>query len=94
MTDLTPDTPLEVPTDVVSRELEGETVLLHLDTAVYFGLNGTGTRLWQLIAEHGRLGPACDVMAAEFEANRAEIERDALALARDLVTNGLLLIRG
>ena len=35
--------------DVVCREIEGEAVLLHLGTGIYFGLNAVGTRIWQLL---------------------------------------------
>jgi hypothetical protein len=37
--------------DVVFRELEGEAVLLNLETGVYFGLNEVGTRIWSLLQE-------------------------------------------
>jgi hypothetical protein len=41
------DNSLEVGRDVVVREVAGELVLLDLGRAEYFGLNPTGTRIWQ-----------------------------------------------
>ena len=38
-----------VPKHVLVRHLEGESVLLNLDTERYFGLDVTGTRMWALI---------------------------------------------
>jgi hypothetical protein len=33
--------------DVLSRDLQGEEVILDLNTGVYFGLDPVGTRIWQ-----------------------------------------------
>ena len=34
---------------VICRELSGETVLLNLESGVYYGLDAVGTRVWQLM---------------------------------------------
>ena len=41
--------------DVVSRDLEGEAVILNLDSGTYFGLDRVGTRIWSLLQEGGSL---------------------------------------
>jgi hypothetical protein len=33
------------------RVVDGEAVVIHLDTTYYFGLNETGTFVWRLLAE-------------------------------------------
>ena len=38
-----------VPPQVLARVVGEETVLLHLDSGTYFGLDPVGTRAWQLI---------------------------------------------
>ncbi len=66
-----------VTPSTLCREVQGETVLLQLDSGEYFGLDEVGTRIWQLIVEKGDL--------AEVEAAmRTEYEVDAAALAADL----------
>ena len=44
-----------IPEDVVSREVGGEAVLLNLATGTYFGLDGVGTEIWNLLAREGHL---------------------------------------
>ena len=80
--------------DVVFRDLEGESVLLNLATGIYFGLNATGTRMWQLIAEHQTLGQVLAALAREFEAPQRQLEQDLLALVADLESKGLLTRAG
>lgn len=36
-------------TDVVWRVVDGEAVLVHADTSAYYGLNATGTYIWEAI---------------------------------------------
>jgi hypothetical protein len=76
---------------VVFRELDGETVLLNLDSGVYFGLDAVGTRVWALLLEHGATAPVCAQMEREYEVTRDELERDVQRLVRELCEKGLLL---
>lgn len=83
--------PIAVSPDVVAREVGGEVMLLDLVSGTYFGLNSVGARIWQVLEdEGGTLSDACDVIAAEYDVSREELERDVLDLAEKLVENGLL----
>lgn len=76
--------------DVVFRELEGESVLLNLETGIYFGLNTTGTRMWRLIEEHHLLEPVLAALEREFDAPRPRLETELLAWVSQLEDKGLL----
>jgi hypothetical protein len=80
--------------DVITREVEGELVLLDLESATYFGLNQVGSRMWALLGDLGSLGKVCEVMEREYAVPRAQLERDVLALARKLRDKGLLRVAG
>lgn len=80
--------------DVITREVEGELVLLDLESATYFGLNQVGSRMWALLGDLGSLRRVCEVMEREYAVPRAQLERDVLALARDLRDKGLLRVAG
>ena len=77
--------------DVVVRELDGESVVLDLSSGRYFGLNGVGTRVWQLIGQGNAVDGLIKAVAAEYEADEATIERDVLALVEELETRGLVV---
>jgi hypothetical protein len=66
--------------DTVSRELDGEAVILELGSGTYFGLNAVGTRIWQLIGQHGRLAIVLDELCQEYDADRDVLQRDLLEL--------------
>ena len=76
--------------DAVFRELDGEVVILNLDTGIYFGLNATGTRIWNLIAQHGSLQKVFETMTEEYEASPKSLENDILQLVGQLCEKGLV----
>lgn len=76
--------------DVVFRELEGEAVLLNVETGIYFGLNATGTRMFRLIEEHRSLERVLDALEREFDAPAPQLESDLLRWVSLLEEQGLL----
>ena len=79
-----------VPAQVMAREVGDETVILDLASGTYYGLDPVGARIWQLMAEGQRLTQVCEVMLAEYEVTREDIERDVLALVQTLMERQLV----
>jgi hypothetical protein len=90
MTPLSLDRTVRVSDDTVFRELNGEAVLLQLDAGMYYGLDAVGTRLWQLLAEHGHLRTVHSLALQEFEVDAASLERDLLQLITELADRRLV----
>jgi coenzyme PQQ synthesis protein D (PqqD) len=84
------DRTVRIGDDTVFRELAGEAVLLQLDAGMYYGLDGVGTRLWQLIADRGRLRDVLEQAQREFDVDPVILERDLLALVEELAEKKLV----
>lgn len=78
--------------DQLSCDLQGEIAILQLREGVYYGLDGVGTRVWQLIQQPIRVRDLCDRLVAEFEVEREQCEVDVLRLLDDLSAAGLIRI--
>ena len=91
MTDVSLQTSFRVSDDVVFRELDGEAVLLNLASGIYFGLDAVGTRVWQLIEQHGRLDTVLERMCEEYDAPADVLQRDLLRIASELAQKGLVV---
>ncbi|MEP2180544.1 MAG: PqqD family protein, partial [Marinomonas sp.] len=77
--------------DVVSREVNGEAVLLDLASGLYFGLNVVGSAIWQVVGDApAKVSALCDAVEAEFDAPRDVIEADVEELLGELVAAGLV----
>ncbi|MBA3974971.1 MAG: PqqD family protein [Candidatus Solibacter sp.] len=81
---------LEVPVEVMARQVGEETVILHLESGTYYGLDAVGARIWQLIVEGRSLGEICRVMIDEYDVEQLRIERDVLDLASALEAKRLV----
>lgn len=79
-----------VPDRVVSEVLDDGAVLLNLDSGIYFTLNATGTRMWQLLGEHGAVAPVHAALQSEFDVEPEQLARDLDGLVEQLVAKGLL----
>lgn len=82
-----------IPDPVIFETLDGEALLLHTETGVYFSLNETGVRIWELILEHCRLGLVKDLLIEEYQVSRDVVERDISALLKDLEVHGLIEVK-
>lgn len=83
------DSTVTASDDAVFREMDGESVLLNLETGMYFGLDEVGTRVWRLAVDNSSLRAVRERLVEEYDADPATIERDLLALAEALVSKGL-----
>jgi hypothetical protein len=76
--------------DVVDTELEGqETVLLHLESKLYFSLNPTGTRIWQGLRQELNLQEISRRLQEEFVVQAEQADRSVLALVDELCRHRL-----
>lgn len=87
------DSRVSVSGDAVFRELEGEAVIVHLDSGMYYGLDPVGTRLWQLIDTLGQLQPVFDAALEEFEVEPERLQHDLLQLVSELASHQLVVVR-
>jgi Coenzyme PQQ synthesis protein D (PqqD) len=81
-----------VPKHVLVRHLDGESVLLNLETEKYFGLDATGTRMWELLTSSPSIEAAFARLREEFEAEPELLRTHLTELLNRLLEYGLLNI--
>lgn len=79
-----------VPAHVLVRHLDGESVLLNLETERYFGLDHTGTRMLELATTMPSIDVAYEKLLEEFEVEPTLLLEHLSELLNRLVENGLL----
>ena len=81
------------PRHVMIREVNGESVLLNTETEIYFGLDSTGTRMWQLLTNSPTIESAYGTLAGEFEVEPETLRAEFADLVGQLIQHGLLHVR-
>lgn len=84
---------IEIPSQVLFQVLEGEAVLLNLESERYYGLDDIGTRLWQLLAENGDVNAALVQLQSEYDVEADALREDMAKFFARLSEAGLLKIQ-
>ena len=87
------ETQLTIPPQVMSRLVGEETVLLNLESGVYFGLDGVGKFIWDSLSEGKSLAETIDAIVDEYEVDEDQARADAVTFANELTEKGLILGR-
>jgi coenzyme PQQ synthesis protein D (PqqD) len=82
---LCPDTRVVASSRQLSTELAGEIVILGLDDGVYYGLEGVGTRVWELLQSPRCLTELVAALVLEYDTTTEQ-------LAADLHAKGLVAV--
>jgi len=79
--------------DQVSSDLAGETVVLSMESAMYYGLDQVGSRVWELVREPIRVSEILDAIMGEYDVDADQCEADVLGFVRELAAKGLIEVR-
>ena len=90
--DIDPDTPLRAASNVISTALPGETVILDPASGHYFGLDGVGPRVWEMLETPTSLRAMVEQITAEYDVDAATCERDLRELLSGLAERDLVVI--
>jgi hypothetical protein len=86
------DTPIRCNHDCVAAEVvDGEAIVLNLETGTYYSLDGAGARVWQLVERGYSIGAIARTIAREYDAAPADVDRDVAALVAALVDERLVI---
>ena len=75
----------------MSRLVGDETVLLNLESGLYFGLDNVGKRIWELVSGGSSLAETVGAVVAEYDVAMEQAEADVLEFAGILIERGLLV---
>lgn len=76
--------------DVLAGEFATEAVILDLRSGVYYGLEGAGARIWQLLKTPMSLAALRDALVAEYDVAPRRCEADLRELLDELMRRGLV----
>ena len=81
---------VRVSSSALYREVQGEAVLLQLDSGEYFGLDEVATRIWQLLAANSDLDAVRDALVSEYDVADDQATTDLARLVDELISKHLL----
>ena len=74
----------------LSTSLAGEVVILDVERGLYFGLDGVGAKLWDLLQAPRPVAEIVDRLASQYDVPRDTLAADVHELLEDLAGRGLI----
>jgi hypothetical protein len=74
----------------VSAQLGDETMILHLEDGIYYGLDAVGTSIWGLLQQPRTVAEIRDRICAEYDVEPGRCERELLSLLQQLAERRLV----
>lgn len=76
--------------EVLTTEVEGQTVLLDLESEEYFGLNETGTKMWNVLLTHPSIESAYEALSKTYDIDGGVLRDDLRVFVQGLLDRGLI----
>ena len=78
--------------DLISTEMDGDTVMMSIERGEYFGLGGVGTRAWALLAQPTCVDAMAQTICNEFEVDLPTATADLQKFVQDLLDHSLVAL--
>lgn len=76
---------------IAETKIGEDTVLLHLESGEYFGLNEVGSFIWRLLKEGMDVNTIASTIADSFSSDLASITKDVGEILDQLVAENLIV---
>jgi len=83
---------IRLSSDTLYQDIGGQAVILQLKTEQYYGMDQTGLRFWQLIADDGDTESIVGQLLKEFDVEENQLRQDLADLLEKLLAAHLIEI--
>ena len=77
---------------VFAQEVDGEMVLLDMNSENYFGLDEVGTSIWQAMQEKESLKEVFEILLEQYEVEEDVLKNDLITFVEKLEESGLVKV--
>ena len=74
---------------LITADMDGETVMMDIETGKYYNLGRTGGDIWKSLENHHTVDRIVDEMMEIYDVERAECEKETKSFLTQLIDAGL-----
>lgn len=82
---------LSIPENVLAQELNGEIVILNMDSETYYSLNSVGSRIWQSLTNSENVETAMQQLLQVYLVDETALLQDVTEFVKELSKEELLI---
>lgn len=87
---ISPDTPIHRNPDLIATDMDGDTVMMSIDSGEYFGVGGVGPRVWELLEQTTDVRAIVQAIRSEYDVDEASCQADMLQFVATLMEHDLV----
>ncbi len=87
-----PDARLSHAADLLESEIDGEIVMMDVESGNYLNFDAVATDIWNRIGGGIRFADLCAAIEGEYDADSATVARDVAEFVDDLIRRGLVRV--
>lgn len=73
-------------------ELDGDVVIMSIDTGTYYGLDAVGACVWKLLEQPRTFAEVIDGVVQQFEVDAEVVEKDLTAFLSEMRSEGIVSV--
>lgn len=73
-------------------ELDGDVVIMSIDTGTYYGLDAVGACVWKLLEQPRTFAEVIDGVVERFEVGAEVVEKDLTAFLNEMQAEGIVSV--
>lgn len=78
--------------DLVAANMDGELVMMSIERGEYFGIDGVGPRIWELLADPTTIEQLVAAICAEYDIDETTCQADIIVFVEQLLSNELVCL--
>lgn len=78
--------------DYLSNEIDGEIVMMNLETGAYVSLNATGKSIWDQLTEPKSIDMIIDALVREYDISKEVCENDVKPFIQKLLDQKIIIL--
>ena len=79
--------------DTIATEIDGEVMLMSLQSGRTFGLDKRGSRIWELLEQPQSLAVLVEKLVKQYDTTAEQCQADVLEFLEKMVTNDLASVK-
>lgn len=93
MSELTNNPTFIRSSDIVEADIDGEKVMMDIESGHYYGLDVVASRIWQLLEQPLSLNVLVDTLTSEFDVSPEKCREDIEPFLNDMLENNIISLQ-
>lgn len=89
---ITRDSIIKKSDDIVETEIDGEVVMMRIETGSYYGLDPTGSDIWKHLNSPTKVSEIIEDLLEEYNVSESQCEKDVIAFLENIKKDKLIIM--